>query len=330
VPFSYSTAIARISNLPEQLWPQNATFSQQFQRLNQVLDRVYSLGQWDGLLTELDGLTTTNGLLILPPQYKLLTALRLSCGPRVTIKPNQWKYSPSAPTNGWGCGYRGRWYAFEKGDVNSFAGATFVLIDQVTGEPFQLLVQNGILGINPIPAGVGQTLIIQDTVTTTSLFQVVVQNGVLGLIPAPAGSATTQFTVVQDTITFLFFQIEVQSGVLGLGAGYPTSYQGNRVYQLSGDPAYVDEQTFSGVAKLRYVYATDPNSVVVPDCFEGLLQGVRAFHWQDEGDIQRFQSEFGTAMAIYEADLGQVLQDEDMGRVTVEYEYSGGSIWNLL
>jgi hypothetical protein len=306
MPFSYGDAIQRITNQPEQVWPPGITASEQLQRINGVLDRVWTRGQFDGLLKEVDGLTTSGGILTLPSQFKLLTGLQAlypntsgssnlngGCS-RVDIRSQQWKFSPSAPQGPCSTWNNGRWYAFDQGDT----------------------------------ATVGTYLVVTDT-ATGSLVQIFVQNGVLGVESAPAGSTPTTGITVQDSVTGQFYNIIVQNDIIGLATATPTSSGSNRTYQISGIPSYVDTFTFNGMAKLRYVYASNLNQLVAPDCFEGLLMGVRAFSWYDKGDTSRAEEEFATAMAIYEADLGQVLQDEDMGYVTVDYAESGGSILNL-
>lgn len=263
--FSYATAIARVDNQPEPYWTPGMTDVQKLQRINEVLDRAYSLGTWDGLLLEVKGMTTTGGILTLDSEYKLLTALRNECfGPRISIKSQQVKYAPAREVT---CQTGGvPRIAYDLGDLGTgsvgvFSGAT--VQDQVTGDLYNIVVANQIIGLEPA-----------------------------GDVPPPSTFSARQ-------------------------------------YEIVGIPSYVDGLTFSGIAKRRYVYATDETATVSPDCFEGLLMGVRAFHWYDVGDTKRAEEEFQTAIGIFEADLGQVLQDEDMGRVTVEVEYSGGSIPNL-
>lgn len=268
--FTYATALARINNLEQPLFTPGITSGQQLQILNEVLDRMWTHGQWDGLLQEVSGLTTTNNILTLPPQYKNLTGLKVSnqntrCWNRVSIKSQQWKFSPSANGTNWDSYCGSQWYAFDRGDsglgeLGVFSGS--VVIDQATGIAYQIAVSNEIIG----------------------------------LIPANAN---------------------------------PPSLSSARQYEIPGPQAYIDSLTFKGMAKQRYIYATDLNANVAPDSFEGLLMGVRAYHSYATGDTERAGVEFSQALEIVERDLGQILQDEDMGRVTVEYEFSGGSIPNL-
>lgn len=305
--FTLATAISRIDNLQQPIWTAGATASQKLQACNQALDKMWTLGGWDGLLQEVTGLTSVSGILVLPSQYKILTGLRV-CGnngqlangygyggsPRVSIKSQQWKFSPNANGTDWGCYCGPPWIAFDLGDFTS-VGTGLIVFDT---------------GLN-------------ENVEITSI------DGILTVEVAPEGSTPSSGITIQDQGNGQFYNIGSDNGIIGLYTATPTSSGSNRKYQIPGPFSITNNLIFSGMAKLRYIYASDTNTVVEPDCFEALMMAIRAIHWYDTGDTKRAEEEFNTAVKLVNADLGQVQQDADMGRVTTEFEFSGGSILNI-
>ena len=54
------------------------------------------------------------------------------------------------------------------------------------------------------------------------------------------------------------------------------SVEGQRQYQITGDPDASDSLTFTGLARRRYIWISDTANVVIPDCYSALELGVRA------------------------------------------------------
>ena len=105
---------------------------------------------------------------------------------------------------------------------------------------------------------------------------------------------------------------------------------GQRVYKLTGTASIADSYTYIAQATRRYVRVTDATQTVIPDCWPALLVGVRAWHWQDQGDNTRYQLEFADALRQLEKDLGKTTDTEDSGTVSIEYTRSGGAIPSFL
>jgi hypothetical protein len=290
--FSYQDALNRISAEPEPVWSSGMTVAQQLQRLNEVLERFWTEGTWDGLLIDASPFSSTDGVITLNPIYKTLDSLVCN-GAQVSIKAQNWKYSPSAPKVSDWTKYRGPLIAFDLGDgVASFTN----LVDSVTGQTYLPVSSSGALGIIPIGT------------------------------PVPVPTLT-------DSQTGQNYTLVAANNAVGLQAVSATPQQAvARSYQVAGDPSYLDKLTFGGMARLRYMWATSVQlaNQVVPDCFQALIMGVRAFHWYDVGDTSRAERDFQTALAILERNLNDVLEDEDLGEVTVDWETSGGSICNLM
>ena len=265
--FTIATAISRLSTGSVNYFKAGATSAQQLQRVNECLERLWNFGMWDGLLQEIS-LTSTGGIITLPAQYRKLVALRINdsnCGNKnVSIKSQQWKFSPSAPRErNW---FKGNWadVAFDLGDVG---------VAYIGGQ-----IQDGITG---------------------SYYNVAVENGVLGIVPS---SGATQTLVAS----------------------------GARQYQVSGNPDYVDTLTFTGMARLRYIWAVDTTVTVWPDNYQALLYAVQSFYWRDMGDDNRADALFSNALNTLEKDLDGILSEEDLGSITLEPTMGMGGIPNIL
>ncbi len=221
--FTIADAISRIDAQPEIVFTAGMSSGQKLQRINEVLESLWTFGTWDGLLADVVPVSS-GGIITLNIAYRILDVLRVpSLGGRVPIKNQQWKFGPEAAgVADWN--QYGWLLAFDLGDT---------------------------------------------------------------------------------------------------GAG------GARRYQITGDPTYADSLTYSGSAKKRYTWATDTATVVVPDCFQAVLTAVRAFHWKDVGDNDRFDREFAGALHILEKSLNAVDAFADYGSISLAYETSGGSIPNL-
>ena len=222
--FTYADAISRADGQMEPLWTPGATSQQKLDRLNDVLERFWNEGVWDGLSADLS-MTSSSGVITLASGYRKLDALQVSTAgseQNVPIKSQLWKLTPSANYIGDWTKYGGPMLAFDKGDVS-----------------------------------------------------------------------------------------------------------GLRTYQLTGAAAVADSYTYTGQAKLRYVRVIVTTTPVNPDCWPALLVGLRAWHWQDQGDNTRYQLEFADALRQLERDLCGVQDTEDLGTVSLEYSRSGGAIPNI-
>ena len=233
--FTIAQALTRISNLEQPIWSSTITADQQLQAVNSSLEKIWTYGEWDGLLNAITGMATTNGILTLNGAYRLLQGLtviypnptpNVGGSDPVSIKSQQWQYAPSQNGINWTQQAGPPWYAFDLGD-------------NISGTASQ------------------------------------------------------------------------------------------RQYQIAGVPSYIDTLSFNGIAKLRYIYATVTTQIVIPDSYEGLVMALRSQHSYAVGDTTRAEEEFSAALQIVEHDLGQVIEKEDMGRMTVDFCCSGGSIPNL-
>lgn len=117
VSFTLATCISRIDNQMEPVWSPGSTADQKLERVNNVIERLWVDGTWDGLIKDIVPVSS-GGIITLDPLYKTIETLIVpSQGRRISIKSQQWKGTPSA-------GYIGDWhkyssgYAFDCGDQN--------------------------------------------------------------------------------------------------------------------------------------------------------------------------------------------------------------------
>ena len=104
---------------------------------------------------------------------------------------------------------------------------------------------------------------------------------------------------------------------------------GQRQYQITGDPAILDTLTFTGLARLRYIWATSTSALVIPDCYQALRRGVIALGWEDEGDLSRYDAVFTRALTVLNGNYSQSESDTEHGVVACEPATSMGMIPNL-
>jgi hypothetical protein len=183
--FTYADAITRIQNLEEPLWPPGITSSQQLQAINLALDYLWTNGDFDGLIQDVTGITSTGGIITLPAQYRFLISLATKCH-KVGIKSQQWKLSPSAPNITDWTKWTRSMLAFDLGDTGTAS-----------------------LGI--WPGGVIEAL--TDGVPNGTYFSIVINDGIIGYVPAsnvnpPSTSSARQYQVTGDpahTDTLTFF-----------------------------------------------------------------------------------------------------------------------------
>lgn len=298
--FTFSTAINRINSQIEPIWDPSATSDQQFQAVNQALEYLWNFGNWDGIIQDVGGLATIGGILSLAPQYRFLTALRnIESGVNVSIKSQGFKYSPSMGQN-----------------TNGLAGYSSY--------------QRGMMAfdLGDISAGISPYSVVQDTVTG-DLFQVIVSNGIMGIQPAPPGSVPN-LSIVTDSVTGQPFVLIVSNGILGIDTTSINPVSTNRQYQISGCSSDVDTLTFEGQATLRYIYATNLNQIIAPDNFPALLSAVRAGHFMDVGDENRAESHFQKALKLLETASAEIVEMEDMGSLSFDPMTSGGGMLNII
>ena len=334
--FTYATAIARVLGQIEPIWDPGATSAQQLQAVNQALEYLWNFGDWDGLTTDVKGMATTGGILSLPPQYRFLTALKNSDSHlSVSIKSQGFKYSPSSRQvedfygmTGYST-WRGCLVAYDLGDTN--AGISQIIQDAVTGQLLALVVQNGVLGLVAAPAGSIPSLILLVDSTTNLAYNLIALNTVFELQPLgipPAGLVSAS-CVVTDSVTSQPYAVVVSGGALGIVPSPSAPASTIRQYRIAGCPSTVDTLTFEGQAKLRYTYATNPNSIVAPDNFQALLSAVRGFHFLDVGDESRADKHFSKALELLNDDSKDILGEEDMGCLSLDPVTSGGGLLNI-
>jgi hypothetical protein len=221
----------------------------------------------------------------------------------VSIKSQGYKFSQSNQINGayWNgsasglaSGFQGGLKAYDLGDtIGPGSGSPLVVLDEVTGQPIQIIVSNGLIGQQA----------------------------------APPGTLPSNGNILQDETTGSFYSVVVSNGIIGIN---PTTAQtGQRQYQIAGCSTTIDTLTFIGQAKLRYAYATSVSTIVLPDNFPALLAAVRAFHFQDVGDETRAESYFAKALALLESGSAEIVENEDMGSLSLDPMTSGGSILNI-
>lgn len=223
--FTYATAISRLDGQMEAVWTPGATSQQKLDRVNDVLDRFWNEGDWEGLSADIVPVSS-GGVITLAAAYKNLDVLQVSTAGSerdIPIKSQLWKFTPSANFVGDWSNFSGPMFAFDKGETS-----------------------------------------------------------------------------------------------------------GQRVYQLTGQASLADAYTYIGQAKRRYVRVTNDTMVVNPDCWPALLVGVRAWHWQDQGDNIRYQMEFADALRQLAKDLGNIQDSEDLGSVSIEPSRSGSAIPALI
>ena len=132
MPFSFATAISRLTSGPTNAFKAGLSSAQQLQRVNEVLDRFYELGTWAGVLTTISGLTTTAGVLSLPSSYIRLDGLSIPAkGEIIPIKSQEWAFSEAGPGMQDWTQY-GELVAIDQGDTNG------VRTYQLTGDPSKL------------------------------------------------------------------------------------------------------------------------------------------------------------------------------------------------
>lgn len=105
---------------------------------------------------------------------------------------------------------------------------------------------------------------------------------------------------------------------------------GSRQYQLTGDPAQLDTFAYVGLARIRYVWATDTSTIVVPDCYQALRMGVIALGQEDELASDQAAKKFSEALQELEGNLAEFNSDFSYGEVQIDSSFGMGEVGNLV
>lgn len=105
---------------------------------------------------------------------------------------------------------------------------------------------------------------------------------------------------------------------------------GTRQYQLTGDPTRLDTFAYVGLARIRYVWATDTSTIVVPDSYQALRLGVISMGQEDELATDQAQKLFAQALQELEGNLAEFNSDFSYGEVQIDAGFGMGSVPNLV
>ncbi len=105
---------------------------------------------------------------------------------------------------------------------------------------------------------------------------------------------------------------------------------GTRKYQLTGDITRLDSFAYKGLARIRYVWATDTSTVVVPDCYQALRLGVLSMGQEDELATDQAQVLFAQAIQELEGNLSEFNSDFSYGEVQIDAGFGMGCVGNLV
>jgi hypothetical protein len=98
---------------------------------------------------------------------------------------------------------------------------------------------------------------------------------------------------------------------------------GLRQYQLTGGTTQLDALSFEGLARKRFTWITDTSTVVTPDSYDGLVQGILAFRARDNQDRDAFNTYIGMALQSLNGNLQEFGPDDR--QVQVELTTGMGS-----
>lgn len=98
---------------------------------------------------------------------------------------------------------------------------------------------------------------------------------------------------------------------------------GLRQYQLTGGTTQLDALAFVGLARKRFTWITDTATVVAPDSYQALAQGILAYRYKDQQDEAKFQSAMQDALNLLNGSLQEFEQPEK--QVIVEANFGMGS-----
>ncbi len=114
-----------------------------------------------------------------------------------------------------------------------------------------------------------------------------------------------------------YFQDD-QACCLGVAIDKGDSSTGQRRYQLTGDPDVLDTYTLSAIARKRYVYATDLDTIVVPDCYSALELAARAMKAQDDVASDLAADYWAQSYAALDGNIGQFEEGNELGVMQID------------
>lgn len=117
---------------------------------------------------------------------------------------------------------------------------------------------------------------------------------------------------------------------VGLAGDLGDNASGVRRYQLDGDPTVLDTYTYNAICRLRYVWATDANTTVVPDCYPAFEMSWRAQIARNEQAYDDAEALMMKAYQMLDANVGAFNQGNDRGVLPIDPMVGMGSVANLV
>lgn len=105
---------------------------------------------------------------------------------------------------------------------------------------------------------------------------------------------------------------------------------GVRQYQLTGDTTANDALAFTGLARKRYVYATDTTPTVIPDSYSALEIGVRAFAAKDASANDLYKDLWAQALARLAGNAEEFEAPQSAGILQFDPCFTAARIPNIL
>ncbi len=105
---------------------------------------------------------------------------------------------------------------------------------------------------------------------------------------------------------------------LGVAIDQGDNASGVRTYQLTGNTTTLDGYAYSAIARKRYVWTEDFDTVVIPDCYSALELSVRAMKAQDDVAADLAQQYWAEAYAALDGNIGQFEEGNDFGTFAID------------
>lgn len=112
--------------------------------------------------------------------------------------------------------------------------------------------------------------------------------------------------------------INSEAGCMGVAIDQGDDDTGVRSYALTGDPNVIDLLGYKAMARRRYVWATDLDTIVVPDCYSGLELAVKAMNASDELAVDVSDNFWSKAYAAFDGNLGQYNEGNELGSMRID------------
>jgi hypothetical protein len=112
--------------------------------------------------------------------------------------------------------------------------------------------------------------------------------------------------------------VNSEAGCMGIAIDQGDDDTGVRSYALTGDPDVIDIRTYTAIARRRYVWTTDVNTIIVPDCYSGLELAVKAMNASDELAIDVADALWSKAYALFDGNLGQYNEGNELGSMRID------------